>query len=136
MRALILICTFFITGCATSARDVKVFIAPRSSIVPSSGKVVLDVYWYNAAEAPKQIPNMESYSVSALINSRSDKTLGRALGGARIVDHPGQDRVIPARTMLHDQIAQEMKLTGDEFAEVSAEFSVFGVAPSRATRLY
>jgi hypothetical protein len=123
MRALSLAVSFvIITGCVTLARDVKVFIAPRSSLVPASGKVIIDVYWFNEAEQPRAIPNTKSYSITQVIDSRSGKSFGRATGSAVVVDHPDPDRVIPARTMLHDEIVEEVKITADEFAEVYARF--------------
>lgn len=123
MRALLLISSFFVFAASvTVARDVKVFIAPRSSLVPASGKVVFDVYWYNTAEQPRAIPNTKSYSFTQVIDSRSGQSLGRAAGSAIVVDHPDRDRVIPARTMLHEQIVEEVRITADEFAEVSARF--------------
>jgi hypothetical protein len=123
MRALFVTTSFLIiTTSVVFAQDVKVFIAPRSSLVPASGKVVIDVYWFNTAEQPRAIPNTKSYSITQVIDSRSGKSLGRAGGSAVVVDHPDPDRVIPARTMLHDEIVEEVKITADEFAEVSARF--------------
>jgi hypothetical protein len=123
MRALFLISSFFVvTMSVACASDVKVFIAPRSSLVPASGKVVFDVYWFNTAEQPKAIPNNKSYSFTQVIDSRSGQSLGRATGSAIVVDHPDPDRVIPARTMLHEQIVEEVRITANEFAEVYARF--------------
>ena len=123
MRALFLISGFFVvTASVAFAGDVKVFIAPRSSLVPGSGKVVFDVYSFNTAEKPRGIPNTKSYSITQVIDSRSGKSLGRADGSVIVVDHPDPDRVIPARTMLHDQIVEDVRITADEFAEVYARF--------------
>jgi len=113
----------FVSLSVAGARDVKVFIAPRSSLVPHSGKVVIDVYWFNTAETLRAIPNMESYGFSQMIASRTGQTLPRFIGGAHTIDHPSRDRAIPARKMVHDQVVVEVEITSDEFAELTADFS-------------
>ena len=77
MRTLVFLCTFAIASqCAATERNVSVFIAPRSSLVPASGKVIIDVYWFNSSKRPRAVPNLESYSVMQSINSRSGRGLG------------------------------------------------------------
>ena len=123
MRTLFLVCGLVFASLAlAAAKDVRVFIAPRSALVADSGKVVFDVYWFNSAEKPRAIPNLASYSLSQEICSRSGKTLPRLVGGVQTVDHRSADRTIRGRTMLHDQIVAEVQITADEFAEISAEF--------------
>jgi hypothetical protein len=104
------------------AADVSVFIAARSSLIPFSGRVVIDVYWFNASERAAAIPTIESYILSRHIFSRSGKNLPRFLGGTQGTSHPSDDRRIPPRTVIRDEIVTQIDATSDDFVKVVAEF--------------
>ena len=123
MRTVLLAAVLVIgTCCGSAARDVSVFIAPRSSFIPASGKVVLDVYWFNATPRPAAIPTTESYTLSRELVSRTGKSLPRFIGGTQTTGHRSEDRQIPPRTVLHDEIVTQIEATADDLVQLTAEF--------------
>jgi hypothetical protein len=123
MRVLSFVCALLIAAsCASAANDVRVFIAARSSLIPVSGRVVIDVYWLNHTQRPTAIPTMESYTLSREIVSRSGKRMPRFLGGTQTTGHPSEDRPIPPRTVRRDEIVTQIDATADDFVLVTAEF--------------
>lgn len=123
MRALLVMFALAAVSATFAATaPVSVYIAPRSPIIPRSGKVIFDVYWFNRGERVAAIPSMESYSFACSVVSRSGRGLPRFLGGAISSLHRGPDRSIPPRTVLRDQIQTQIDVTPDEFVEFTAEF--------------
>jgi len=121
--ALLLLCSLLIVGHVRAADpEVSVFISTRSALVPRSGKVVLDIYWFNRTSKPKSIPNLESYSVSQSVFPRHGRSLPRFVGGTHTSLHRGPDRAIEALTMVRDELTIEVEITDEEFAEISAKF--------------
>jgi hypothetical protein len=122
MRALLVILALSAAAASAAAGPVSVYIAPRSSVIPRSGKVVFDVYWFNRGERAATIPSLESYSFACSVVSRTGKGLPRFLGGAVSSLHGNPDRPIPPRTVLRGEIQTDIDIAVDELVEVTAEF--------------
>jgi hypothetical protein len=97
---------------------VKLLIAPRSLEVPSSGKVVFDIYWHNWSDRPAKIPSLDTYLVlcSVIVPGHQG---GEARGTGSTVDHPASDRVIAPHAVIHDTITAEVELKPKEIGQVS-----------------
>jgi hypothetical protein len=104
----------------TPAADerVKLLIAPRSLEVPSSGKVVLDVYWHNWSDRPARIPSLDTYLVLCSIIVKGHEG-GEARGTGLTVDHPASDRPIAPHAVIHDVITAQVELRRKEIGQVS-----------------
>ena len=107
---------------AFAAPPVSVYIAPRTALVPASGRVTFDVYWFNRSERAATIPSMESYSLAISVVSRNRTRLPRFLGSALSSLHGNPSRSIAPRTIIRDEITHEIDIFPDELAEVTAEF--------------
>ena len=119
MRPVITVFLLLATIVSVCAQDVRVFIAPRSNVRPSSGKVLFDVYWINSGSKSAAIPAAGRYTFSSLSHGRG---LGWAGGSARIDVNPPPDRQIPPRTILRDVITVDIGRGAAELIEVDAEF--------------
>ena len=117
MRPLIIIILLLASGVAVLARDVRVFIAPRTTLVPSSGRVIFDIYWVNDGEKAVIIPSMEHYTFFYSPVGPGGDEVGLEL---RTVDHSGPDRKIAARSVVHDTAEAEIGAPGATLIEVTA----------------
>ena len=125
MRALLLAAAVFFWLVAESTAEVRVFISPRSPIIPASGRVILDVYWFNAGEQSAAIPGRGEHSLTALISSRTGATLPRVEGSAAVMSHGPADRRIAPRTLVRDEIiTTKIAAKKDEFVELTADFAL------------
>jgi hypothetical protein len=127
MRALLIVASLAVVIATDATAATRVFISPRSAVIPASGKVVLDVYWFNEGEAPAAIPGRGEYALMMVIGSRTGKGLPRVRGPAAIIDHKPADRRIAPRTLVRDDtITATIDAKNDEFVELKAEFQLAG----------
>lgn len=125
MRALLIAAIFVLAIVCEAAAEPRVFISPRSAIIPASGKVLLDVYWFNESEAPAVIPGRGEYALSVVLRSRVGDGLPRVSGPAAISSHKPADRRIAPRTLVRDDtITAAIDAKNGEFAEITAEFEL------------
>jgi hypothetical protein len=122
VRTLIVIFLFVSSVVTASARDVRVFIAPRTQVIPRSGRVVFDIYWVNSSEKPVAIPALQRYSfeylpVGALASNST-------VYGAEVqtVDHPSPNRRLAPHALLREHVTADIRATGAQALEVTAEF--------------
>ena len=118
MRTCLVILSLLLTAFAAFGGSVKVYIAPRTTSIPASGKVLFDIYWINESERPAMIPAFERYSFTFSPLTRS-ATVG--LEG-RTIDHPSPDRSIAGWAIVHDQTTIEIDAKANELVAISAEF--------------
>ena len=104
---------------SAAARDVRVFIAPHTAVIPRSGKVVFDIYWVNDGEKTVAIPLLERYTFFYSPVGPGSTAVGLQL---RTVDHTGKDRHIAPRTVVRDKATAEIDAGGAQLVQVSAEF--------------
>ena len=110
---------------ADCTAEVRVFISPRSPIIPASGKITLDVYWFNEGDVPAALPGRGQYGLTIVIGSRTGKGLPRVRGPAAIMDHAPADRRIAPRTLVRDdEITATIDAHKDEFVELKADFEL------------
>ena len=119
MRLLIVAVLLLATVGETYGRDPKVFIAPRTHVVPSSRKVTFDIYWINSGVRAAAIPAVGRYEFSYLSHGAD---LGWAGGTQKFSVHPPPDRRIPARSILRDIVTIEITRGAAELIELHAEF--------------
>ena len=122
-----LVVTFVLLAiAATAGAEVRVFIVPRSSLVPTSGRVLLDIYWLNDGERQAAIPGTGVYGFMATIRSRTGAGLPRVTAGQIVASHGVADRVIPAGTLARDEVTipTRFDLKPDEFVELRARFAL------------
>src|SRR5262245_53366995 len=119
MRPVITTFVLLATIMPLCARDVRVFIAPRTHVRPSSGKVVFDIYWINSGSRPAAIPAAGRYNFSSLSHG---KELGWAGGASRFWPHPPPDRQIAAGSILHEVVTVDIGRAAAELIEVDADF--------------
>ena len=124
MRALLVAATILVSIAPNLAAEVRVFIAPRSPIIPVSGRVTLDVYWFNEGERPAPIPGVGQYGLTTIIRSRTGKTLPRVEGSALVMSHGPADRGIAPRTLVRDEITTKVRAKAGEFVELTADFAL------------
>jgi hypothetical protein len=123
MRApLVIVALVGLAATVAATPPVSVYIAPRSSIIPASGKVIFDIYWFNRSERPATIPTLESYSFSYDVISRSRRKLPSFRGSVVSSLHRDANRPIPARTIVRDELETSIEAKTDDFVEVTAEF--------------
>jgi hypothetical protein len=103
--------------------EVKVLIAPRSSLIASSGKIIVDVYWINQGDCEAVIPPANSYSISYSTISRTGRRVGSFSVEATASSHQRQDRTIAPRTVRRDEITIRIEATPDDLIELTGEFS-------------
>jgi hypothetical protein len=119
MRAILAASLLLLAAFPAVARDVRVFIAPRDSVIPRSGKVIFDIYWVNESNRPAAIPLRQRYS---FIFSPLAPELAWGATEFATVTHPGFDRVIPAHRVIHESATAQIDASGAKVLEVSAEF--------------
>ena len=117
MRIPLLIPLLLLTAVAASGGNVRVYIAPQTTLIPASGKVWFDIYWINESERSATIPAFERYS---LIFSPLTRSASVGLE-ARTIDHPTPDRRI-AGWVVHDQTTVDINAKPNELVAISAEF--------------
>ena len=123
MRALLIAATLVLAVMSDAMAAARVFISPRSSVIPASGKVILDVYWFNESEAPVAIPGPGEYALNIVIRSRNGEGLPRVSGPTVIMSHKPEDRRIRPRTLLRDDtINATVDAKENEFVEITVEF--------------
>ena len=123
MRASLVILALVVAAATAAAKtSVSVYIAPRNSVIPASGKVIFDIYWFNRSERPATIPTLDSYSFSCDVINSSRKKLPSFRGSVVSSLHRDADRPIPARTIVRDEIETQIEATADDFVEVTAQF--------------
>ena len=121
-RTPIVIFLLVLSVVAAPARDVRVFIAPRTQVIPHSGRVVFDIYWVNGGEKPVAIPALQRYSFVYLpvgpVASRS------TVYGAEVqtVDHPSPNRRLSPHALLREHATANIRASGAQAVEVTAEF--------------
>ncbi len=104
------------------ARDVRVFIAPRSSMVPRSGKVLFDVYWINDGRRPAAIPALQRYSFTYLPLGPT-ATTATAFGLSMLTaDHPSADRRLAPGAVARDSATVDIDAKGADLVQIAAEF--------------
>lgn len=111
-----------LTAVELSARDVHVFIAPRTSSIPASGKVHFDIYWLNKGRRPAAIPaaRRHSFTYSPLGPTAATAT---AVGISILTaSHPSADRRIAAGAVIHDSAAIDVDARGVDLVKITAEF--------------
>jgi hypothetical protein len=119
MRALITVAVFFVTVAGACARDVRVFISPRTATMPRSGKVLFDIYWINSGSRPAVIPAARRHSFSYVPHGRDSSWAG---GEALISTHPDPDRRIAPRSIVRDTATVDFDTRAAELLEVRARF--------------
>jgi hypothetical protein len=119
MRPLITAFLLLATIMPVAARDIRVFIAPRTHVRPASGKVVFDIYWINTGSRPAAIPAPGRHHFSSLSHGRD---LGWAGGNARISVHPPPDRQVAPWSIVRDVVTVDIGRGAAELIEVDAEF--------------
>ena len=106
------------------ARDepIKLLIAPQSTKLPQSRKVVFDIYWHNWTDKPRAIPSLDTYSALcwAIVPGRNG---GEMRGSGSVVDHPAPDRRIGPHAVIHDTITAEVELNRGEIGQFSLRVS-------------
>jgi hypothetical protein len=105
---------------AAAARDapIKLLIAPRSTQLPPSRRVVFDIYWHNWTDKPQAIPSLDTYWVScwAIVPGRDG---GELRSSGSVLDHPAPDRRIAPHQVIHDIITAEVELKRGEIGQFS-----------------
>jgi hypothetical protein len=119
MRTAVVIFALLVGAFTAIARDVRLFIALQTSVVPRSGKVAFDIYWINDGERPAAIPLLECYSFWYSPLGPGSTVVAIE---SRIVDHPGRDRQLGPRQALHERATAEITSKGAQPVEVAAEF--------------
>jgi hypothetical protein len=120
MRVLVTAALLAVTVACACARDVRVFIAPRTSAVPRSGKVLFDIYWINSGFHPGVIPAVRRHSFSYVPHGRDSSWAGVE---ALISSHPAPDRRIAPRSIVRDTATVDFDVRAAELLEVRARFS-------------
>lgn len=108
-----------LTVAVASARDVRVFIVPRTSAVPRSGKVLFDIYWINSGFRPNAIPAARRHRFSYVPHGRDDSWAGVE---ALVQSHPDPDRRIAARAIIRDTATVKFDPRATELLEIRAKF--------------
>jgi hypothetical protein len=118
MRAALAILLCFVTTAAAKDGPVKLLIAPRSTELPPSRRVVFDIYWHNWTDKPAAIPSLDTYWVAcwAIVPGHEGGEL-RSTGS--VLDHPAPDRRIAPHAVIHDTITAEVDLKPREIGQVS-----------------
>lgn len=107
---------------AAPARDVRVFIAPRTQVIPPSGRVIFDIYWVNGGEKPAAIPALQRYSFVYLpVGPAASRS---TVYGAEVqtVDHPSPNRRLAPHALLREYVTADIRASGAQAVEVTAEF--------------
>ena len=118
MRIALILASLIIAQSALSTAHIHLLIAPQSRLLPVSGKVVLDVYWYNSGDTAAAIPAMDCYDVSSWVFIPGREG-GSAVGTGPCVDHPAPARRLAPYAVIHDRINIQVELKPAEFAETS-----------------
>ncbi len=123
MRTALIACLIVATSTALSlAGEVRVFIAPRSPLLPNSGTIRMDVYWINRSDTAAAIPAMDRYwlNYSSLPRRSSALPSGGSIGS--FVDHASADRRIAPWAIIRDEISVHFDAARDDVLEISGEF--------------
>jgi len=122
MRGVLILASLLLARNALATAHVHLLIAPQSTLLPASGKMALDVYWYNSGDKAAAVPAMDCYDVSSWVFTPGREG-GTAGGTGSIVDHPAPDRQLAPHAVIHDRITIQVELKPAEFAEISLRVS-------------
>lgn len=101
------------------AQDIRVLIAPRSVVVPQSGKVLVDIYWINRGSRSAVIPGA---GVCSFSYSPVDATSNWGSADIHVFNHRPPDRQIPPRAIGRDTTTAELEFRGAKLLEVTGRF--------------
>jgi hypothetical protein len=118
MRGVLIATSVLVARSALATAHVHLLITPQSTMLPASGKMVLDVYWYNSGDQAAAVPAMDCYDVSSWVFTPGRQG-GSAVGTGPCVDHPAPDRELAPYAVIHDRITIQLELKPAEFAETS-----------------
>ncbi len=122
MRIVLAMCLLVTTVAEVCGRDVRVFIAPRTLIVPRSGKVLFDIYWTNDGSRPNAIPALQRYSFTYSPLGPTATTATAVGISVRTADHPSVDRRIGPGALVRDSATAEIDARGTDLVQIAAEF--------------
>ena len=110
-----------LSAAAAVARDVEVFIAPRTTVIPASGKVVFDVYWTNHGFHSEAIPARDgTYNFDFACPGTDYASAGNSFAPN---NHAGRNRWLSPRTLIHDQVTVNIPINKRApLTKVSAQF--------------
>ena len=115
------------SAAASLGEDVRVFIAPQTTLIPASGKVTFDVYWTNSGSSARRISprGVYEFSFSSLATEYT------SIGNHAALDyHTSPERRIMPRAIIRDRVVIPIGVHKHvRLIEVSARFARRGWSP-------